>query len=290
MLLVCGTLGVAIWLNMRAGPSYGVGVLPEGATHEARERDYFFVLGFWCWGLLAGIGIATSAMSLSKRIPRALVTPLFLIAALPMVANGSVADRTNEPVATLPRTIARLLLDAVPHNGVLVVAGDNDAFPIWFLQQVEDYRADVQVVVAPLVGAEWYRAELRNKHVLADSLVEHWHGLTAVLSSVRENADARSRSLRVSALLAKGEREVIDPDAGWLLQGLVYARSSAMVPREIALDEASLVRASASVPRSALVPLSDREDRIALQMQQFLSCTTVRSLSDTLLVAHCNAF
>jgi len=46
VLLVSGTIGVAVWLNLRAGPSFGVGILPSGTLHEARERDYFFVLGF----------------------------------------------------------------------------------------------------------------------------------------------------------------------------------------------------------------------------------------------------
>jgi hypothetical protein len=50
LLFVCGTLGVMVYLNLRAGASFGWRFVPNGADHEARERDYFFVLGFWAWG------------------------------------------------------------------------------------------------------------------------------------------------------------------------------------------------------------------------------------------------
>ena len=55
LLFAAGTIGVVMYLNLKAGPSYGVGFLPTNAPHEARERHYFFVLGFVCWGLWAGI-------------------------------------------------------------------------------------------------------------------------------------------------------------------------------------------------------------------------------------------
>ena len=67
VLLASATVGVALWLNLRAGPSFGVGVLPADAAHEARERDYFFALGFWAWGLLAGAGLTAVAGALARR-------------------------------------------------------------------------------------------------------------------------------------------------------------------------------------------------------------------------------
>ncbi|MDF1506512.1 hypothetical protein, partial [Roseisolibacter sp. H3M3-2] len=56
LLLLAGSLGVAAWLNLKAGPSYGWGVLPDDAPHEARERDYFFAVAWFVWGLWAGLG------------------------------------------------------------------------------------------------------------------------------------------------------------------------------------------------------------------------------------------
>ncbi len=57
LLLACATGGVVVVLNLRAGPSYGWGILPVGALREARERDYFFALAFFLTGLWSGCGI-----------------------------------------------------------------------------------------------------------------------------------------------------------------------------------------------------------------------------------------
>ena len=43
---------------------------------------------------------------------------------MPLFANRAVVDRTRTPVATLPRTYGRLLLDAVPEHGELLAGGD----------------------------------------------------------------------------------------------------------------------------------------------------------------------
>lgn len=288
VLLASGTLGVALWLNLRAGPTFGVGVLPDGAPHEARERDYFFALGFWSWGLLVGAGVASVAAALRRRVP-APVAMLPLAAALvPLLANRDVADRRREPVAGLPRTYARLLLESVPPNGVLVAAGDNDTFPLWYLQQVEEVRPDVSIVTAPLLGAPWYRSALAADGLLGDDLVASWRGLGPVLESVMTRARAKGRAVRVSALLTKADRLPLDSGAGWVLEGLVYRPSPDVAPGSTGLDLVALRRAAAEVPRSALAALPPASDNAAETAQQLLRCTQVTTLADSLLVSGCN--
>ena len=289
VLLASGTLGVALWLNMHAGPSYGAGVLPPEATHEARERDYFFVLGFWGWGLCAGAGMATIAAQFAKRLPRAITALPFALAAVPLLANRPVMDRTREPVATLPRTMARLLLESVPRGGVLYTAGDNDSFPLWYLQQVEQVRADVLVVTVPLLGARWYREQLaRRDALLPPAAVDSWSGLGVVLHATSLQASLARRPIRVSVLLSARDRASIDPGAGWALEGLVYAPSSSLRAGTIGLALASIGKSSDLVPPSALAPLPDDADPAAIQVQGMLRCTRVRALSDSLLVGTCN--
>jgi hypothetical protein len=288
LLAVSGTIGVAIWLNLRAGPSYGAGVLPEGAMHEARERDYFFALGFWCWGLLSGMGVVSLVQALSTRVPRWLTVPLVAVAALPIIANAPAADRTHEPEATLPRTVARLLLDAVPQNGVLVVAGDNDTFPLWYLQLVEDYRSDVTVVTAPLLGARWYRDELREDRALPALYSDTWRGLLPTLGAIGAESSRTRRSVRVSALVSKRERDAVLPGHGWLLHGLVYAPSDQVPANTTGLDLAAIRRAHERISPSSFAPLKSSADPISRIMQEFLRCTTVGALTDSLLVGRCH--
>lgn len=288
LLLACGTVGVAFWLNMKAGPSYGAGILPDSAPHEARERDYFFVLGFWSWGMLAGAGIAAIATKLASRLPNAVAATALALAAVPLLANAPVMDRTREPVASLPRVFARLLLDAVPMNGVLITAGDNDTFPLWYLQQVEEYRTDVTVMTVPLLGARWYREELTERpRLLSDSLVTPRPLLAPLLRDVMREAVASKRAVRVSALLSRDERNLLDPASGWALQGLVYAPSALLEARSVGLDLPALLRARERVPPSSLTRLPDGSDGAAFQLQNLLKCTGVTSLADALLVSAC---
>jgi len=289
VLLLSGTIGVALWLNMRVGPSFGVGVMPPDAMHEARERDYFFVLAFWGWGLCAGAGMAAIATRLARRVPRVFASLPLVLAAVPLVANQRVMDRTREPMATMPRTVARLLLESVPVNGVLYTAGDNDSFPLWYLQQVEAVRTDVLVVTVPLLGARWYRHELARRHeLLPSSAVDGWPGLGAVLHASARRASLASRALRVSVLLDAPTRRLIDPGAGWALEGLVYAPSTDLPAGSVGLATAALRRARDRVPASALIAVPDAADPANAQMQALLRCTQVERLDDALLVATCN--
>jgi hypothetical protein len=69
VLLACASLGVVVMLNLRAGPSFGYGILPAGADREPREREYFFALAFAVWGLWAGVGAWACTSMLVSRWP-----------------------------------------------------------------------------------------------------------------------------------------------------------------------------------------------------------------------------
>ncbi|MEP6765977.1 MAG: DUF2723 domain-containing protein [Gemmatimonadaceae bacterium] len=293
MLLLCGTVGVAVWLNLEAGPSFGHGFLPVGAGHEARERDYFFALGFWTWGLLAGVGIAWTAsgltMRMSQRIGNALRAALLVLAAIPLVANASVMNRAREPEALMPRLYARLLLESVPTGGLLISAGDNDTYPLWYLQQVEHIRDDVTIVTVPLLGADWYRESLARQRVSpAAAFTGPWPGAEKLLRAIGSGAISERRQIRVSVFLSATERNQLLPESGWALQGLVYAPTEQLAAKEVGLDLAALGRAYAAVPPSFLAKLPDGVDSTLEMMQLLLKCTGIRTLADPLLAGACN--
>ncbi len=170
MLLLLGlaSLGVAAQLNLRAGPSFGIGVLPIAAVHEARERDYFFALAFWCWGLWIGVG----CWALLRR-RRASVALIFAVPVLMLFGNFQALNRNRMPDRVLPTMIATELLQSVPPRGMLFTAGDNDSYPLWYRQTVDSVRQDVQIVVMPLLPANWYFREraFAASRMPADTLV-----------------------------------------------------------------------------------------------------------------------
>lgn len=220
LLFLAGSLGVALYLNMRASPSFGWGILPANAIHEARERDYFFVVGFWAWGLWAGYGAVTVAQRLRLR-------PVFgvIVAALPIALNWRAVTRRHQPESWLPRRLAEGLLLSSPQRAVLFVDGDNDTYPLWFLQQVESLRRDVTVVTVPLLGATWYGAELARRYKLLPEGGEH-----GTYESLTEEIAARARQLGrpVAASVSLDARTRNQLGHDWTLSGLVYVERAGL--------------------------------------------------------------
>jgi len=156
------TLSVALvyYLNFKYG--YSLQAPVQGTdVHEVRERDYFFVVSFSVWGLWAGVGIATlwreAAQELKTKLSR--TTPILGLAFLPLVLNWSWASRAGDWAA---RDWAYNLLMSVEPYGVLFTNGDNDTFPLWYLQEAEGIRRDVTVIVTSYLNTAWYTEQLRD--------------------------------------------------------------------------------------------------------------------------------
>jgi len=215
LLFVCGTLGVIVYLNFKAGASFAWNFVPDGAHHEARDRDYFFALGFWAWGLWAGMG----AFALANARGRAWIGAF--VAALPIALNWRAVDRRLEPEASMPRMVASSLLDPLPHDAVLIVGGDNDTYPLWYYQQVEGRRKDVAVVTLPLLNATWYVAELERRDGLSAGRSFDENERAA---AVARSAERKGRPVFAAVTVEDGARGVIG--SRWTLEGHVLRLDS----------------------------------------------------------------
>jgi hypothetical protein len=238
LLLAFGGLGVAAYLNLKAGPSFGAGVLADDAPREARERDYFFVLAWWAWGAWAGLGAVLAARRASawvrpavrrnRRVPRvsALGTAAGLaLAAAPIAANWRVASRRREPEASTAGAFARALLQAAPPRAVLLVRADNDTYPLWAVQAAERLRPDVTPVTLSLLPAAWYRRELARRHgLLAAAEAAHWLGGDAAVRAVAAHAAAGGRPVVTTLAVEPGVRAALG--GRWEHAGLLIARAA----------------------------------------------------------------
>jgi hypothetical protein len=223
ILVTSATLGVVAYLNLKAGPSFGYGVLPPNAEREARERDYFFALGFAAFGLWVGMGAVAAARALARRSGRqALAVAGPVLAALPFLLNWRAVDRRREPAASLPNVFARAMLESAPPRAVLFVAGDNDTYPLWYAQVAEGVRRDVTVVTVPLIPAEWYRAELWRRHGFYDLAdTSKWKGTPRELNSIAMRVRRAGRPIAAAVSVEPNLRAALGP--GWTFRGLVYA-------------------------------------------------------------------
>jgi len=170
-LLVTLTLALVFYLNFRWG--FSQPYRAAGLEHEVRERDYFFIASFALWGIWVGMGLAALMewieQGLAARHPvvarrwgggGALATPVLLLALVPLVGNRLTASRSGE---TLARDYARDVLQSADPYALVVTAGDNDTFPLWYAQEVEGVRRDVSVLVLSLANTDWYLRQLQHR-------------------------------------------------------------------------------------------------------------------------------
>jgi hypothetical protein len=297
---LCGSLGVIAYLNLKAGPSIGYGFIPDTAPHEPRERDYFFVLAFWTWGIWAGLGAIHLAAQLGPRRQRAALALGVGVAALPSVLNFAAMNRRSEPEVSLPLLVARELLEAAPDRAMLLVAGDNDTYPLWYAQHALGIRPDVIVLTYPLISAGWYRDELRRRWGLGSpSPAGPWRGMSEEIAILAASARAQARPIAAAVTADRKAREQLGQR--WRFTGLVYVEAADSIARGD-LDEGSapvIDRESAEISARRLEPLLRRRMREAIDptgrlMRESLACPSLalRAGADTaaarLLDSTCN--
>jgi len=134
---------------------------------EPRERDYAYVGSFFAFTIWVGLGatglieLIKNSLGQSKNVAFASLGVVFL--AVPgwmLQENWHAHDRSERYVA---RDYAYNLLQSVEENAILFTNGDNDTFPLWYLQEVEGIRTDVRVVNLSLLNTDWYIRQLRDR-------------------------------------------------------------------------------------------------------------------------------
>lgn len=138
---------------------------------QPRERDYSYVGSFFAFALWIGIGTERLVHAVATRfgpvvkgrlaIPAAatLVLLLLLLDGRMLVANYRVHDRSGNYMA---RDWAYNILQNCPKDAILFTNGDNDTFPLWYLQEVERVRTDIRIVNLSLANTGWYLKQLKN--------------------------------------------------------------------------------------------------------------------------------
>jgi tetratricopeptide (TPR) repeat protein len=128
---------------------------------QPRERDYVFVGAFATFAVWMGMGAADLVGAAGRgRWARAVAAVALLLIPVGAAASGFRAhDRTGDSIA---HDYAYNILQTCDRDAVLFTNGDNDTFPLWYLQEVEGVRRDVRVVNLSLLNTSWYIRQLRD--------------------------------------------------------------------------------------------------------------------------------
>lgn len=133
---------------------------------QPRERDYAYVGSFYVFAIWIALGVYALYEILGKKIQRlasaGLVTTICLLAVPVLMANQNWDDHDRSKRYTA-RDFAKNYLNSCAPNAILFTNGDNDTFPLWYVQDVEGFRTDVRVVNLSLLNTDWYIEQMRRK-------------------------------------------------------------------------------------------------------------------------------
>lgn len=158
------SVGLVLYLNME--------------NPQVRERSYFFLGSFYIIMVWLGMGVYGVMMDIlgwlrekgrSRFVVPTAIALFTVFSTLPPVAvfsnhidpgytNYEVHDRTKD---WAPYDYGYNILASCESDAILFTNGDNDTFPLWYLQEVEGFRKDVRVVNLSLLNTDWYILQMK---------------------------------------------------------------------------------------------------------------------------------
>ena len=146
----------------------GIGIIiyTNQPPNEPRERDYVQAGAVFIYCVWIGMGVL-GLYELLRRflsdsiVPSAIAGLVVLSAPALMALEGF--DDHSRMTHQASRDYAANFLNSLAPNAIIFTYGDNDTYPLWYAQEVENIRPDVRVVNLSLIAVDWYIDLLRRK-------------------------------------------------------------------------------------------------------------------------------
>lgn len=150
----------------------------NNTPQQPRERDYAYAGATYAFAIWIGLGVLMVADWLRKVVKRetgaAGLAGALCLVAVPLLMASQTWDDHDRSRKTLARTTAYNVLSSCDKNAILFTVGDNDTYPLWYMQEIEGYRQDVRVINLSLLGIDWYIDQLSYKINDADAVPMLW--------------------------------------------------------------------------------------------------------------------
>ena len=160
-------IAIVIYLNQTPG--------------QPRERDYAYAGSFYAFAIWIGLGVAglcnlflKAFKALNKKDAStnnaAVVMSVVLGLLIPLQMVSQTWDDHDRSGRYAARDFGMNYLESVEENGIIFTNGDNDTFPLWYAQEVENCRTDVRVVNLSYLSTDWYINQLRRPTYESEAL------------------------------------------------------------------------------------------------------------------------
>ncbi|HVN56719.1 MAG TPA: DUF2723 domain-containing protein [Bacteroidales bacterium] len=142
--------------------------------NQPRERDYAYVGSFYAFAVWIGMGFMLVDEAVRKyfkgNFAATVAAFILLLFAVPVLMGAQNWDDHSRAGRYTCRDIGSNYLKSVDKNAIIFTYGDNDSFPLWYVQDVEGVRTDVRVANLSYIQAGWYIEMMRQKAYGSDPL------------------------------------------------------------------------------------------------------------------------
>jgi hypothetical protein len=139
--------------------------------YQPRERDYAYAGSFYAFAIWIGLGVLAIHSGLKKVLkgaPGAVLATAISLITVPGVLASQNWDDHDRSGKYMTRDYAKNYLESCAPNAILFTYGDNDTFPLWYVQEVEGVRRDIKIVNISYLGMDWYISQQQFKTYDAD--------------------------------------------------------------------------------------------------------------------------
>lgn len=145
----------------------GIGIIiySNQPPNEPRERDYVLVGSFLTFAMWIGLAVPALYEMIRNKTNGSMVavgSSLICLAAPALLLFQNFDDHSRKDIQG-SRDYASNFLNSVDKNAIIFTYGDNDTYPLWYAQEVENIRPDVRVVNLSLIAVDWYISKLMSK-------------------------------------------------------------------------------------------------------------------------------
>ncbi|WP_435261326.1 glycosyltransferase family 117 protein [Tenacibaculum sp. nBUS_03] len=140
---------------------------------EPRERDYAVVGSFYVFAIWIGFGVLALYDYFKKYTNKqtvAFAVSIISLLAVPVLMGAQNWDDHDRGDRFMAQLNAQTYLESCDPNAIIFTIGDNDTFPLWYMQQVEGIRPDIKIVNTSLFQTDWYIDQMKKKTYDADPI------------------------------------------------------------------------------------------------------------------------